>query len=193
MRLQRLITLVAAVAVIPVVGSVVAAAPASASNNAIHVNTTADVIDADAGTMSLREAVAKANAQAGDDTIQFDDGATYDLTICGDPGDHTDNAVGDLNVTGTDRLTIRGPADATPTIHQTCDRRLIQSAAPLTLGRLALVGGTYLEGSAVTADAALTLDHVDQSEASGIPGAPAGFPGSAVLANSKPVSIINGS
>src|SRR3954471_8178944 len=96
--LHRLAVGLGAAALIAAVVPVIVAAPAGAlPNPTIVVTTTADVINGADGVLSLREAVALANATAGDDTIQLADGATYALTICAANDLETDNALGDLN------------------------------------------------------------------------------------------------
>jgi hypothetical protein len=70
----------------------------------ISVTTTADVVDAADGVLSLREAVDAANAEAGANQIVLTADATYELTI---PGRLEDaNATGDLD--SHDDLTVVG-------------------------------------------------------------------------------------
>src|SRR5262245_37105716 len=68
---------------------------------AIHVTTTADVL-ADDGKVSLREAITRANNQAGDDTILVPAGV-YKVAL--DGIDNT-KAVGDFDLTGS--VLVRG-------------------------------------------------------------------------------------
>ena len=120
MRSTRALATLAALALVATgATSVAMAGPAAATvNPTIVVTTTADVIAAGDGLVSLREAVILANATVGDDTIQLADGATYGLTICGPDANETDPTVGDLNATGADTITITGSAGFTtpPTI-----------------------------------------------------------------------------
>ena len=170
------------------------AAPASATANpTIVVTTTADVIDGSDGVLSLREAVALANATPGDDTIQLADGATYDLTICGSAvNDAPDNTIGDLNATGTDGLTITGRAVAAiaPTIVQSCPQRVLSSSTGvLTLAHLHLSGGAAGTGASIVAVGPLSLDHVDESGATSV--GTSTWDSAAIDAQSRPVSIVD--
>ena len=175
MRLRRSTCVLAVVTLLPI-AAVVAAHPAAASANpTIVVTTTADVVDGSDGELSLREAVALANATAGDDTILLASGATYSLTLCAGVSD-PDNSVGDLDGTGTDGLTIEGsPAPAvSPTISQTCEQPVIfQGFGTLTLKDLAITGGNGTSFGAVSSLGALRLDHVDQSLATAAGGSDA--------------------
>ncbi|MGZ4693489.1 MAG: choice-of-anchor Q domain-containing protein, partial [Acidimicrobiales bacterium] len=142
----------------------VGAAPASAVNAVITVTTTADVVNGSDGVLSLREAVMKADTDAGADTIQLASSATYDLTICG-PSEPSvlspDPSVGDLDATDAAGLTILGSGS---TIHQTCTARVVQSSAgSLDLSTLSLVGGTAANGASVRGGGPLTLTSVDVS------------------------------
>jgi hypothetical protein len=99
---------------------------------------------------SLREAVIKANAHGGHDTIVLPDAATYALTIVGSD----DNAqAGDLDV--TDALTIRHPGAGLATVDATTAHDgVIQNIAggPLTVSHLDLTGGNPgLAGGAINA------------------------------------------
>src|SRR5215510_1008731 len=69
--------------------------------SAFHVSTLAD-----GGAGSLRDAVARANAHAGADTIVFQDGLTGTIALTGGELDLTD----DLAITGpgADKLTVSG-------------------------------------------------------------------------------------
>lgn len=89
------------------------------ANPTIVVTTTEDVVDPDDGVVSLREAVTKANNDAGADVIQLAAGATYELTICGDPEDlmTADNGRRDLNALDPAGLEIKGTAS---TVRQQC-------------------------------------------------------------------------
>lgn len=123
------------------------AAPAHA-NPTIVVTTTADVI-ADDLEMSLREAVTKANADAGADVIQLIAGATHELTICGAPEDVTntdDNSRRNLNAIDPAGLRLDGDSSI---VQQACtDASLIHTGsrlvatAPLDVEGVAFVGGS---------------------------------------------------
>jgi CSLREA domain-containing protein len=84
-----------------------AGSAAAVANPTIVVTTTADVVNASDGVLSLREAVALANAIPGFDLIQLAAGATYDLTICGADG-ATPDSTGDLIATDTAGLFVYG-------------------------------------------------------------------------------------
>ncbi|MCC7075748.1 MAG: hypothetical protein IT198_01350 [Acidimicrobiia bacterium] len=95
------------------VGTAGLARPATAAVD-IVVTTNRDVV-ADDGLVSLREAVDRANRQAGPETIVLAEGDLYRLTRCG--GLHEDvNVTGDLDFADVE-LTIRGTG---ATIMQTC-------------------------------------------------------------------------
>ena len=145
-----------------------AAAPLGAWADTLVVTTTADTVAAD-GLLSLREAVAAANANAVADEIVLTSGATYTLTQC---------ASGPLLVNGPAHLSIAGHG---ATISQSCgDTRIIVKAAPntttLSLQDLVLVpgpnSGVNVHGAAVQATSQLVLDGVT------VNGASAGFGGS---------------
>jgi hypothetical protein len=197
MDVRRWVAGCSVVAIGAAVLPVVLASPAVAvANPTIVVTTTADVVNAGDGVVSLREAVALANATAGDDTIALADGATYDLTICGPSNDFgsdnsPDNSIGDLNATDTSALTISGDSAAVtpPVVNQTCPQRVIYgSAGPLTLQYLHVTGGHGDQGGSIRAGGPLVFDHVDQSgAASGSFSSPDG----AVHVGDSPLSIID--
>jgi hypothetical protein len=101
----------------------------------IKVTTTADVV-ADDGVTSLREAFARADGNATEDTVELVPGATYSLTDC---------AAGALLQNSSPRLTVTGDRDARTTIRQTCtDTRIVAIGAAtswLTINGVTLVGG----------------------------------------------------
>jgi hypothetical protein len=162
------------VLVVTFFGAPLVAVPASADGNpTIVVTTTADVVDANDGVLSLREAVTKANTDPGADTIQLVASATYELTTCAD--DDT-NVSGDLDATDVAGLTIAGSASV---IEQTCSeqsaQRVLDSASgPLTVLSTTVQGGRAFVGAAVRATGA--LDFEDGSiRASGRPTSPGPF------------------
>lgn len=131
----------------------------------IVVTTTADVVDAADGVLSLREAVDLANAQPGSDLVQLAADAGYDLTICGAEGHQVaDNTVGDLDATDPAGLEVLGSRTI---IEQTCaDDRLLQtSAAGLDTASLVIQGVRFEGGSGVAGgvvvDGDLRLEEVE--------------------------------
>jgi len=193
MRTRRSFGVFVAVTVVAATAWTVTAGPASAvANPVIVVTTTADVVNGSDSVLSLREAVALANAAVGADTIQLADGATYDLTICGGSLATPDNSAGDLDATDAGGISIAGdPAAVTaPTIHQTCPQRVIWGAAGLLeMRHVDLTGGTSTDGGSILATGPLTLDHVDESGATN--GIFRGDYDGAVSAHSNPVSIVD--
>lgn len=112
--IRSIVATMSLVATMVTVAAVVDPVPAGAVTTVV-VTTTADVVDADPATMSLREAVDAANGDGQATEIELGTGETYQLTICG-PSDDT-NAGGDLDHTETAQLTIFGHGS---TIVQTC-------------------------------------------------------------------------
>lgn len=97
----------------------------------IQVTTTADVVDANDGVTSLREAFAIASSDGEDSTIVTTGGATYDLTNC---------AAGAL-VHDEMALTVLGHGGAA-TVRQTCSARvMVLRGGNSTLERLVIRGG----------------------------------------------------
>jgi hypothetical protein len=126
--------------------SVVAVAtPAMAAT--VSVTTASDVVDGADGVVSLREAVTQANAAADATTIDLAASVVYALTLC---GDDDANAVGDLDLTGMNDVTVNGNGS---TIQQTCaGERLIDqldSAPTVMITNLTLTGGDSTDGAAV--------------------------------------------
>jgi hypothetical protein len=99
----------------------------------IVVNTTDDLLDLDAATISLREAV---NTAAGPDPsyeIVLAEEAEYVLDRCNGGTDELNNLGGDLDLNGDAYVTLRGNG---ATVRQTCDgERVLQTTNP----------GVYLE------------------------------------------------
>lgn len=118
-------------------------APSAAAVTTVVVNTTADVVDADPATTSLREAVNEANSDAQATEIVLAPSATYQLTICG-ATEHA-NAGGDLDHTESAQLTVFGNGS---TIEQTCpgERVLhhLESTQALVVDATTITGGNVI-------------------------------------------------
>ncbi|MCA9184286.1 MAG: hypothetical protein R3E01_00590 [Pirellulaceae bacterium] len=98
------------------------------------VTTNQDTVDADDGVVSLREAIAMANSQAGEDRIEFDLGSDAATTIRLDFGE----------LTLTDAATIIGPGPALLTIDAQQQSRIFDIASTegdYQFERLMLVNG----------------------------------------------------
>jgi len=80
----------------------------------IAVTTTADVVNAGDGVVSLREALTLANTQAGVDRVALAPFATYPITLC---GVETNNVSGSLDARDMAGVTIEGTASM---IDNTC-------------------------------------------------------------------------
>ena len=89
---------------------------------AIHVTTTADLV-ADDGKLSLREAITRANNQAGRDTIVVPAGV---YKVARDGIDNT-NAAGDFDI--TDSVLIRGAGAGATVIDGQVDRGARRASA----------------------------------------------------------------
>lgn len=130
------------------------ASPAYAAE--ITVEQTIDSLDFGDGITSLREAFVAANANAEDDTIVLEAGATYSLTYCFD---------GALEHMAAESLTIEGHG---ATVVQTCpDLGVIRSTdttltSILTINELTITGGpntgVLVEGAGIYADGRLFLN-----------------------------------
>jgi hypothetical protein len=146
--------------------------PASAgSPPPIIVTTTADVVDAGDGELSLREAVAVAEADGIDAPIQLEAATSYQLDRCGpETGDWVaDNEVNGLDHHGPAPLSVVG---GTGTIlEQTCPAtEVLDVEGPMHLMSLAVTGGSggdWVDVGASTGDVtalsswtAMTLDDV---------------------------------
>jgi CSLREA domain-containing protein len=144
----------------------------------ITVNTTVDTYSAGGGSCSLREAVTAASTDVpfaacpggrGIDVIVLPAG-TYVLTI--PPSGANDNASGDLDITGTEGLTIDGAGASSTTIVAGGgalggieDRILhISSAASVTIEGVEITGGLGIAGA----------DGAPNSSDNGQPGAAGG-------------------
>ncbi len=103
-------SLVASVLVIDMLQPLPAAAVTT-----VTVNTTADMVDGNPATMSLREAIDSANSDSQATEIVLAAVATYQLTLCGPTDD--DNSSGDLDHTEGAQVTIFANGS---TIEQTC-------------------------------------------------------------------------
>jgi CSLREA domain-containing protein len=122
------------------------------------VTTFADVVDPADGKLSLREAISRANATPGADTILLTAGV-YTLTI---PGDDNTNAAGDFDA--TDSLTITGVGPIATTIKGNHNDRLFDVLGPInmTFNNLTLrdAGNFLFNGAAVQAlSANITLNN----------------------------------
>lgn len=167
-----------------VIGGTVAAPPAARALT-YTVTTFADVVNVFDGVTSLREAVANANAHAGDDSIVLAPG-TYHLTTCTGPLSHVDSAA----------LTVEGHG---ATVAQTClDTGVIEStddASSLNLNDLGIIGGpnsgAFVFGPGVYGEGAVNLHTVTVT---GVDGGPTGA-GAAVTGSNNmpgaPVTIVD--
>lgn len=139
---------------------VLVATPSSAAT--VTVTTTADVVDATDGLVSLREAVDTANAATEATVVDLAAASTYALTSCGD--DEDANLAGDLDHTGAQSLTVNGNGS---TVEQTCpgERVLdtLDSTTQVALGDLTLTGGDTFDGAAVRFNSDLALTGVTVS------------------------------
>ena len=163
MRRIRVVAIVALVSATLVIQADVAQAAV------IPVTTTADVVDGADGVTSLREAIATANSNGVDDTIQLDP-ATYTLSNCG---------LGELFYDEGADLDIEGNG---ATINQTCpDQRVldkVDNTTVVTISDLTVANtvnsGVNITGAVFRADSQLILTNVT------IDGVNAGFGGSIV-------------
>jgi CSLREA domain-containing protein len=128
------------------------------ANSPITVTKTSDSADGTCDAdCSLREAIIKANTDAGDDVINLSSG-TYTLSIAKTSDTASD---GDLDV--TDNLTINGPATIQQTItHATTGfDRVLEASSPatLTLNEITVTGGSTTDsGGGIKVDGGATLD-----------------------------------
>src|SRR5688572_25688507 len=149
--MRRVLAVPAVVLAAAAVATVAAAPPAYAAT--VVVSTTADMVNAGDGLISLREAVNTANAAAGATTIQLS-AATYQLSICG--ADEDANANGDLDFVPAKVLTIDGNG---ATIQQTCrNRRIVQA---LSAGSGLIVTDATLTGGSGSQSAAIAYNGGD--------------------------------
>ena len=158
----------ASVAVLVSGVSIVATAPAAHAVT-ITVTTTNDIVDANDGLTSIREAFNIANANAVDDSITLGPATTYTLTNC---------ASGALTHTAEQALTISGNG---ATIVQSCLNAGILSSTGITVSSLFTVDNVHLiggpnngvsvDGAGIYADGRLVLTN---SEITGVEGGPAG-------------------
>ena len=108
----------------------------------IVVTTTADIINAGDGVISLREAIIQANTNAGHDIIQLSAG-TYTLTLTGAGDDAA--ATGDLDILNNGNVTIIGAGANQTTISASgLNDRVLQvlSGATLALEGVTITGGS---------------------------------------------------
>ncbi|MCB1100058.1 MAG: hypothetical protein KDN22_31125, partial [Verrucomicrobiae bacterium] len=110
------------------------------------VSTFADVVDANDGVVSLREAVIAANATAEADVIVLMPG-TYALTLAGSGEDAT--ATGDLDIAGS--LSIVGAGDQTIIDASALGDRAFEvlAGSDATLSQLTITGGQADDGGAI--------------------------------------------
>jgi hypothetical protein len=181
-----------------VVPFVAATAAGAVGNARLVVTTTADTVKASDGLLSLREAVTRANAQAGADTIVLAADTTYTLSRCdGVTTEDDTNASGDLDATDPDGLTIESAAVTVaddPTIDQTCpvasEERVLQGVAgPLTLDHVATTGGAGVQAGAIAASDGLSLTDASVSGAFVVQGVNSHTP-AAVAGTGGPMSIV---
>lgn len=109
----------------------------------VNVNETADVVDADPATTSLREAIDAANTDGQATEVVLAAGQTYELTTCEVTEDG--NVSGDLDHTDTAQLTIFGNGS---TIVQTCAGERVLSH--LDAGSAVVVDDATITGGNVT-------------------------------------------
>ena len=141
MTSRRRLVLLVGVAVTVV--SVSPPAAASRQGSPLLVTTSADVVDAGDGVLSLREAVDLANADLGDDTIELG-GLTAVLDRCDDeeepgPYDEDGNVDGDLDANdAAGSLTVRNGV-----VEQRCQHRILDgnTATVLTVQGVTITGG----------------------------------------------------
>ena len=116
----------------------------------VTVNTTADVVDGNPATTSLREAVDAANADSQATEIVLSAASVYDLTRCGASDD--DNSTGDLDHTDDAQVTIFANGS---TIRQTCPgERVVEHFEPSTSIVIddATITGGNVTGTAINGD-----------------------------------------
>ena len=131
-------------------------------NPVIVVTTTEDVVDADDGVISLREAVIQASTQPGDDLVRLA-GDRYELALgcevpeSDQPAEQLPES-GDLDHSGHG-LTISGSATGgSTTIAVVCgsavNHRILdhRSTSPVTIRNVTMTGGRDGDGGAVRAD-----------------------------------------
>ncbi len=120
------------------------------------ITSLADVVDANDGVLTLREAVLAANGQIGADVIQFAPGLSGILTLSG------------TQISITDALTIHGAEGGAIAISGNGTSRIfdIPNRAAVTLNHLVLTQGRTdifrdrsLHGGAITTTGDLTLNH----------------------------------
>ena len=136
--------LVGAIAAAALVGLGLMAVPAGAAT--FTVTTTADVVDAGDGVLSLREAIEGANVSAGADEIMLAAGV-HTLTIPG-TGGNNDNADGDLDHLDSGQLTIRGAGLDVTTIDAAGlgDRILDVRSGDLVIENITVTNGDVVGG-----------------------------------------------
>jgi CSLREA domain-containing protein len=150
----------AALATFLVVGCISLVSAQRAAAAILTVTTTSDETNSGDATCSLREAIAAVNspgtanncgtADATSNFIQLLPGNTYVLSIARSGAD--DNSTGDLNVTGTDAVTIIGGGPTSTTIAgapSLNDRLLsVDSSSTVGVAAVTLAGGRAPAGAA---------------------------------------------
>lgn len=144
-----------------------AAAPEAAPEAANEPIVVPSPLDTVGGPLtSLRDAVAQASSQAGDDVVRLA-GATYPLALgCDETTDTPD--VGDLDHTdAAGRLTIEGNG---ATIEQTCTsgHRVLESLGPLTLQGVTITGGNVPGGQGGGVRVANSSQHDHEARFEGV-------------------------
>ncbi len=142
---------------------VLAGAPTARAATVITVTTTADVVAAADGVVSLREAVAQANAEAGDESIVLAASATYALSDCRFDGISFMSA-GAVTIHGNG-ATLTQPCVTSGGYHK---QVIYASQTALTIDNLTILhGGQVIQVYGTPPTASLLLDHVTIRDAAG--------------------------
>jgi CSLREA domain-containing protein len=138
------------------------ASPAGAAT-VITVTTTADVVDPDDGVVSLREAVATANTNAGDETIDLAAGATYTVTNCTAYNGFEFRNAGAVTIHGNGSTVVQ-PCLASGSTHQP---GIYAYQTALAIDHLTILqAGRALEVFGTVPSVSLLLDHVTVRDSS---------------------------
>jgi hypothetical protein len=155
-------------------GMVVVAVPPAGANDPILVTTTSDVVDAGDGQVSLREAVASANAAAGADEIVLLPEMTHSLTVCSAGGEGLELDGDEVTITGGDATLavtcgsdgLDGDAGDTMVVTDLtitgADRAIFARGRAIELAGVSLVGndiGLDAAGGGVTVDGSTFSDN----------------------------------
>jgi CSLREA domain-containing protein len=116
------------------------------------VNSTADILNPPAGTVTLRSAIQAANATPGNNTIDINVPGNYQITLSGTPGE-TDNAAGEFAITGTGNLTILNTSGGNVTVNAAGLNRVfdVNPAGATTPFTVTFQGLTITGGNATSA------------------------------------------